>query len=465
MNILVIGEIILDVYLQCESNKIATEGLFPTYNVVNITNKLGGAANVAVNMSNLNHNTTFVSILGEDENKEKIIHLLNEKCVKYKFIYDKTVTNTIKTRIVNNQIFYGRFDIENKQNISVEQEDEIMKIIMNHYHEHKINGIVLSDYNKGLLTDVLIHKIVSFSNENEIVTFIDPKSKGYSKYKNCTFFKPNKIDASLITNMTNIDDILSDLYTKINCKYLVYTLASDGIILYDGSKKIVKTHIKKFNCIDPTGAGDVVISVLAYYYLKTSDLDTSIELCNFIAGKSVEYVGNYICSERDINDFFNYKQGKENNNLNNKLLKTEDILYFKELNKNKKIVFTNGCFDIIHTAHLKLLKFCKTKGDIVVVGLNTDSSIKKLKGNKRPINKNQDRFEFLALLDFIDFIIFFDEDTPYNILSILKPYMLVKGGDYKLDQLLGNEFCENIEFFNYIEKKSTSLIIKEITNV
>ena len=287
----------------------------------------------------------------------------------------------------------------------------------------------------------------------------------YSKYKNCSFFKPNKVDASLISNMTNIDDILSDLYTKINCKYLVYTLASDGIILYDGSKKIVKTHIKKFNCIDPTGAGDVVISMLAYYYLKTSDLETSIELCNFVAGKSVEYVGNYICSQRDIDDFFNYKQNKETINFNNKLLKTEDILCFKEINKDKKIVFTNGCFDIIHTAHLKLLKFCKTKGDIVVVGLNTDSSIKKLKGNNRPINKNQDRFEFLALLDFIDFIIFFDEDTPYNILSILKPYMLVKGGDYKLDQLLGNEFCEKTELFNYIENKSTSLIIKEITNV
>jgi D-beta-D-heptose 7-phosphate kinase/D-beta-D-heptose 1-phosphate adenosyltransferase len=321
----------------------------------------------------------------------------------------------------------------------------------------------LSDYNKGLLTEKLIYKIVSFSNENEIITFIDPKSKNYFKYKNCTFFKPNKIDASLITNQIELDDILGDLYTKINCKYIVYTLASDGIILYDGKNKIEKKHIKKFNCIDPTGAGDLVISILSYYYLKTFDLDTSIELCNFVAGKSVEYVGNYICSKHDIDLFFYEK--KNNNNLNNKLLKFEDILYFKEINKNNKIIFTNGCFDIIHTAHLKLLKFCKSKGDILVVGINTDESIKKLKGPKRPINKNQDRFDFLALLNFIDFIIFFDEDTPYNILSNLKPYMLIKGSDYKIDQLVGNEFCENIEFFNYIENKSTSLIIKEITNV
>ena len=462
MSILVIGEVILDVYLHCESNKISTEGLFPNFNVNSVTNKLGGAANVAVNISNLNHNTTFVSILGED-NKDKIINLLNKNNIKYKFIYDKFITNTIKTRIVNNQMFYGRFDIENKQTISLEQEDEIMNIIISHYHENKINGIVLSDYNKGMLTETLIHKIVSFCNENKIISFIDPKSKNYSKYKNCTFFKPNKLDASLITNKENLDDILIDLYTKINCKYIVYTLACNGIILYDGVNKIVKKHTKTFKCIDPTGAGDIVISILAYYYMKTLNLDTTIELCNFVAGKSVEYVGNYICSENDVDEFFNYNN--DINILNNKRLKFEDILHFKEINKNKRVVFTNGCFDIIHTAHLKLLKFCKSKGDLVVVGLNTDLSIKKIKGNKRPINKNQDRFEFLALLDFIDFIVFFDEETPYNILSILKPYMLVKGGDYKLEELLGNEFCENIEFFNYIENKSTSLIIKEITNV
>jgi D-beta-D-heptose 7-phosphate kinase/D-beta-D-heptose 1-phosphate adenosyltransferase len=457
MNILVIGEIILDTYLYCNSNRLATEGMFPIYKIKSTENKLGGAANVALNISNLNLNTTFISTISNDENTEKIINLLNNNNIKHKLILDINKKNTIKTRILKNNSFYSRFDYECLEDINTEQENEIINVIKELNNTLKIDGIVLSDYNKGLLTNRLINEIILYSNNNNIITFVDPKGQNYQKYINCTFFKPNKVDASFITNKINIDDILKDVYDKINCKYLIYTLAKDGIIYYDGINKMIINNIKNIDCIDPNGAGDIVISLLTFYYLKTNNIIDTLELCNFVASKSVKYIGNYICSNNDIIDYLN---SKNNDNLRNKTLKFEDIHLLKK--NNKKIVFTNGCFDIVHTAHLKLLKFSKSKGDILIVGLNSDKSIKNLKGSNRPINNNNDRFEFLALLDFVDYIILFDEDTPYNILSELKPNILIKGGDYKIEQLLGHEFCEEVIFFNYIENKSSSIIINKI---
>jgi len=457
MNIIVIGEIILDVYLYCDSNKFATEGVFPIYNIKKIENKLGGAANVALNMSNLNFNTTFISIISNNENKKKIIDLLDKNNVKHKLVIDINKKNIIKTRILNNKSFYSRFDYECLQDINSNQENEIIDIIKELNNTSKIDGIILSDYNKGLFTDKLMNEIISYSNNNNIITFVDPKGENYKKYKNCTFFKPNKADALFISDKKNIDHILEDVFNKINCKYLIYTLAKDGIIYYDGINKMIINNIKNIDCIDPNGAGDIVITLLTYYYLKTNNITDTLELCNFVASKSVKYIGNYVCSNNDILDYLNSKNKED---LKSKNLKLEDIHLLKK--NNNKIVFTNGCFDILHTAHLKLLKFCKSKGDILIVGLNSDKSIKKLKGNDRPINNNNDRFEFLALLDFIDYIILFDEDTPYNILSELKPNLLIKGGDYKIEQLLGHEFCEEVIFFNYIQDKSSSIIINKI---
>jgi D-beta-D-heptose 7-phosphate kinase/D-beta-D-heptose 1-phosphate adenosyltransferase len=325
----------------------------------------------------------------------------------------------------------------------------------------KIDGIILSDYNKGLLTENLCKNIIDFSNKNNILTFIDPKVNNINKYKNCTLFKPNLLESSLISDKENIEEKIIDIYKKINSKIVLITLGKNGMIYYNGNtiKKIISSN--KINCIDATGAGDSVISIFSYYYLLTKDLDKTIEISNFIGSKSVQKIGNYIVTIDDIKDFENI------NNLNfiSKNLSLESLFKIRDLYYNKKIVFTNGCFDIIHTAHIKLLKFCKSKGDILIVGLNSDKSIKNIKGKDRPINKEEDRIEFLLLLDFIDYVILFNEDTPLNIISILKPDILVKGGDYKKEDIIGKDYVKEIIIYDYINNKSTTNIINKIKDI
>lgn len=460
MNIIIIGDCILDIYYESTSNRIAPEALIPVFKNESINYKLGGSSNIALNLKSINCNPILISVCGDDENYFKFINLLNNYNINNFIIKDVKRKTTSKNRIICNNVIYSRFDIENTENIDIDIENKILEYINYLNNKIKIDGIILSDYNKGLLTENLCKKIIDFSNKNNIFTFIDPKVSNINKYKNCTLFKPNLLESSLISDKEKIEDKIIDIFNKINCKIVIITLGKEGMIYYDGNNIKKCSHNKKIDCIDVTGAGDSVISIFSYYYLLYKNLDKSIELSNFIGAKSVEKIGNYIVTLNDIKQFENLN----NENFISRNLSLENLSKIKNYNYNKKIIFTNGCFDIIHTAHIKLLKFCKSKGDILVVGLNSDKSIKSIKGNNRPINNENDRIEFLLLLDFIDYVILFDEDTPFNIISILKPDILIKGGDYKKDEIIGKEYAKEIIIYDYIENKSTSNIINIIKN-
>jgi D-beta-D-heptose 7-phosphate kinase/D-beta-D-heptose 1-phosphate adenosyltransferase len=458
MNIIIIGDSILDIYYESSCNRLAPEALIPVFKNESMYYRLGGSSNIALNLKSLGCNPILISICGDDDNYNKFINIINNYNIENYIIKDNMRKTTSKNRIICNNIIYSRFDIEDTFDINLNIENKIIQYIINLNNTKKIDGIILSDYNKGLLTENLCKNIIDFSNKNNILTFIDPKVNNINKYKNCTLFKPNLLESSLISDKENINERIVNIYEKINCKIVLITLGKDGMIYYDGSniKKIF--HKKEINCIDATGAGDNIISIFSYYYLLTNNLDKTIELSNFIGSKAVKKIGNYIITLDDIIEFENI------NNLNiiSKNLNLENLFKIKDYYNNKKIVFTNGCFDIIHTAHIKLLKFCKSQGDILIVGLNSDKSIKNIKGNNRPINNENDRIEFLLLLDFIDHVILFEEDTPYNIISILKPDILVKGGDYKKDDIIGKEFTNEIIIYDYINNKSTTNIINKI---
>jgi D-beta-D-heptose 7-phosphate kinase/D-beta-D-heptose 1-phosphate adenosyltransferase len=205
------------------------------------------------------------------------------------------------------------------------------------------------------------------------------------------------------------------------------------------------------------------MSLVVYCYLKYSDLNLACKISNYIAGKSVGFVGNYETNLQDIEEFF---ENKINNDfIKNKIYFDYQINDIKNISKNNNIVFTNGCFDILHSAHIELLKFAKSKGDILVVGLNSDESIKRIKGQDRPINDINERSKILSLFDFIDYIIIFSYDTPFEIIKLLKPSTIVKGGDYNIENVVGKEYTKEVLLFNYIENKSSTNIIKKIKNI
>jgi D-beta-D-heptose 7-phosphate kinase/D-beta-D-heptose 1-phosphate adenosyltransferase len=465
MNILVIGDVILDINYISEINRKAPEANIPIHDITNINYILGGASNVAQNLHYLNTHIELISVIGNDEMGKKIDLLLNEKGMKHHLFIDETRKTTQKHRIFHNKTLQTRYDIEDKNDISNIIETNILEYIyQKEQNQEKIDAIIISDYDKGVVTHNLCKNVIEYSNKNNIYTFVDPKIKNINKYKNCFCFKPNLNECEIITKEKEIDQMFMKIKEFIQPKNIILTCGEKGMYINEMNNHICHENI--IDVIDVTGAGDIVLCLLVYIFLQKKDMILACKIANYVAGKSVQTIGNYNVSIDDIDEYYNQ------NNQN----KTSKIIYDYEIDKiqeikntttknNKKIVFTNGCFDIIHSAHIKNLQFSKNQGDILVVGLNSDESIKKLKGKDRPINSLEERTELLSLFDFIDYIIVFHEDTPLDIIKFLKPNILVKGSDYKKENIIGLEYVENVILFDYIKGKSSTLVINKILHI
>jgi len=470
MKVIVIGDIMIDINYFSKIERCAPESAeIPIHDIYETTYILGGASNVAQNLCNLNVDVELVSVIGKDIYGKKIQKLLEEKNIKHKLFLDSSRKTTQKNRIFNNNKLNVRYDIEEKTPIHHELQANIFEYIKS---KKDVSAIVISDYDKGVLHFDLTKEIIDYANLNNILTFVDPKVNNYLKYQNCFCFKPNLIESEIISGKKDIYEIMVFLQENIKTNHLIITCGKDGIIVNDIDTVIKHPH--EVNVVDVTGSGDIVLSVLVYVYLFIcKDMVIASKIANYIAGIGVSVVGNYVINMNDINNYLcvnNICKSEINNitnNSNNKVIYDLDynkILDIKSRHKHNKITFTNGCFDILHSAHIKLLQFAKSCGDILVVGLNSDESIKRLKGESRPINLIDERSVILSLFDFIDYIIVFNDDTPLNIIKTLQPNIIVKGSDYKKENVVGKEYVDEIVLFDFINNKSSSLVINKIKN-
>ena len=474
VNVIVIGDLMIDVYHTSEIKRNAPEDIkIPIHNIIDNNYKLGGACNVAYNLHSLGTSVELLGVVGDDVYGKQIEKMICDSKLKHKLFIDVSRKTTQKNRILYNDEFKCRFDVENTHDIPLTIQDEILNHIKN---SQNIHAIVISDYDKGVVTMELCQSIISYSNHNDILTFIDPKLNNYHKYKNCFLFKPNLFEAEKITNETNVDKMVTIIHNEIKCKNVLITLGEQGMIFsQNNNNNLINKihniqHKKIINKKDVTGAGDIVLSVLVHMYIISKNLLESCHVANYVAGKSVGVVGNYTVNPLDIDEYYKTMsyQNKDNvngTNGNSKILYDYEYDKIIELSSKKNIVFTNGCFDILHSAHIKCLQFCKNQGDILVVGLNSDESIKQIKGPDRPINNIDERSTMLSLFDFIDYIIIFSEKTPYNILKLLKPLKMIKGSDYKIENIIGSEFANEVLLFNYVENKSSTRIIDKIKKI
>ena len=467
VNVIVIGDLMIDIYHTSEIKRNAPEDIkIPIHNIIDNVYKLGGACNVAFNLHSLGTSVELLGVVGDDIYGNQIEKMICDSNLKHKLFIDKTRKTTQKNRIFYNDELKCRFDVENTHDIPLTIQDEILNYIKS---SQNIHAIIISDYDKGVVTMELCQSIISYSNHNHILTFIDPKLNNYHKYKNCFLFKPNVFEAEKITNETNIDKMITKIHNEMKCKNVLITLGEKGMIFSQNdslNKTYTIQHKEIIHKKDVTGAGDIVLSILVHVYIKSNNLLESCHVANYIAGKSVGVVGNYNVSQLDIDEYYKimHSEIKDNVNIpsNSKIIYDYEYDNIIKLSNKKNIVFTNGCFDILHSGHIKCLQFSKNQGDILVVGLNSDDSIKKIKGPERPINNIEERATMLSLFDFIDYIIIFSEDTPYNILKLLKPLKMVKGSDYKIENVVGSEFTNEVLLFNYIENKSSTRIIDKI---
>jgi D-beta-D-heptose 7-phosphate kinase/D-beta-D-heptose 1-phosphate adenosyltransferase len=455
-NVIIIGDIILDHNLEGHSTKIANEGPIPVINICDENYGIGGCGNVLMNVAALGAKKIFIfSRVGNDNNGAKLIKLL-PTITTNNIIIDDIIPTITKTRIYSDKKIMARYDKEHIKDISVEQE----LIVFNRFNEtiqnNKISSVIFSDYNKGFLTKTLCKSIIKLCNKFNIPTIIDPKCD-YTKYIDCTIIKPNRNETKNIFNIDlnniTLEDAHRSIHTMLNCKISVITLSGEGISAFKCDRHYRAIEDTK-DVIDVTGAGDIVSAVLGTYYSFIDDTQQLINIANHLASISICHVGVYTINDMDLINTYKY--------IHNSKEITLDTLTKIQL---KDIVFTNGCFDILHSAHIELFKFCKSLGKTVIVGLNSDNSIKRFKGNTRPINNVNERIKMLNAIDYIDFIIIFDDDTPINLIKNIKPDFLVKGGDYTIENIIGREFAKNTIIFNYINGLSTTNIIKQIKNL
>lgn len=435
--ILVIGDVMLDEYWFGDSDRISPEAPTPIVNVVKKEYRIGGAGNVALNLFELGTNVTLVCSIGKDLEGKILKNILKKKFIKNYFLIKKSKTiKKLRIFCQNNQMI--RLDIEsNKDEYKIKLDKNLKKQI------DKSNLVILSDYGKGALSDV--KNIIKYAKSKRKLIIIDPKGSNFLKYSNASILTPNYKEfltvVGEVKNKTDFKKKSRNLIKKIKIKGLLITQGKDGMTLVTKDKII---HRKSFaqDVFDVTGAGDTVIATFSSYLSNGSSLIKSMEMANIAASIVIKKIGTATANKKEIEEILNHTDIK----LNKKYYKNEKDL-FKLLqhikSKNKKIVLTNGCFDILHPGHIHLLQEAKKLGNFLIVAINSDYSVNKLKGSGRPFNGLSSRIKMLASLACVDLVISFNEISPENIIKKISPDILVKGGDYKVNNIIGGNYVKS----------------------
>jgi len=461
--VLVVGDLMIDQYLWGKSERISPEAPVQVISIKNESATLGGAGNVINNLKALGANVDIISVVGNCEISNELKQLLKNTKISTKYLITQNDRITSKkSRVISSQQQVIRFDRESTDEISLNSQDNILKIFKKIIKNYEI--ILLSDYGKGVLTSNLTCSLINIANKHSKKVLVDPKGKDFSKYKGAYLLTPNKKEASIATeininNDSSLTKALIQLKSNYNLGVSLITLSEHGIAIYDNKLSILPTTSKEV--FDVTGAGDTVLASLGFALACEYDINTSVKFANLAAGVVVGKIGSATATFNEIIEY----ESSLNKSSSDAHIKTKDeiLILSKELkHKGKKIVFTNGCFDLLHAGHVRYLEIAKSFGDVLILGLNSDNSVRKLKGPKRPINDQNDRAYILAALEAVDYVVIFEEDTPYNLISSIKPDTLVKGGDYKNKDVIGQDIVNELKLVEFFKGKSSSETIIKI---
>lgn len=435
----------LDHNVFVETKKLANEAPIPVFGLQMEEFVLGGCGNVVKNLHGLGCGSLHLfSAIGDDDAGQRICAALIKELgvVSHLRVVDGYRTTVKRRYFCDNKIVF-RCDTEVGL-VAPSFSDEVEAVLKT----ESIDCIILSDYNKGVLTVEVCQDIIRLGTLYGVFTCVDPK-QDYTKYKGCSLIKPNWKEACALLQLeanTPLIELHKRMFELVGPKYSVITLAEQGITLYNGTTMI---HEQPAACkiIDVTGAGDIVCAIMGYFLCSPAAVPSKVlKLATRIATKSVEFPGTYTLTRGDLLP-------------PSKLVEFSDL---RSLKTGSRIVFTNGCFDLLHSGHIRLFKFCKALDGSVVLGLNSDDSIRRLKGSTRPVNSLQTRLDVLEAIQYIDRIVVFEEDTPLRVLEELRPDVLVKGGDYAVENILGREFAGEICICSFMEGVSSTATIKKI---
>jgi len=454
-HILVIGDLILDEYLFGNINRINPEAPVPVLNVSNNNreHRLGGAANTANNVASLGAKCTVIGQVGNDSFKEQMTELFKQANINTFLIERNDFTTIKKTRLVAQNQQAMRVDFEDPKPIESEHVKQIIKFIKS----NQFDMILLSDYNKGTITNELVESIKKLN----IPIVVDPKPINMHLFKEVFVIAPNLKEAKEITNSNTQPEELSQLIAEEYNTHVIITQGPKGTSLYHkDSKEYNHLPTKAREVYDVSGAGDTFIATLTLALASKAELYEATQIANQAAGVVVAKFGTATLTLEELKSSFNGKHSK---------VKTrEELLQIvkKLKSEGKKIVTTNGIYDILHIGHTQLLNTAKSFGDILILAINTDDSTKRYKGPKRPINTESERAELAANLSVVDYVVLFNEDTPEELLDDIQPNIHVKGGDYKPEELPESKIVQKyggeIKIVKLVDGKSSTNTITKI---
>ena len=414
INIKIIGDIIIDKWIDGKKGNLSAEAPIKIFNTYEHKASMGGAGNLCINLKKLLNNFVLYTEIGKDENGKKLIQLLKKNKIDFRLIRQKKITTSKKRFFIGDKLIF-REDIEDDKN-----NKKVGNLLLRKLKKNDI--VIISDYKKGTIFKELHSRII---NKN-CLTFVDPKNQP-SFYKKAFLVKPN-MNKFVEWCKSFSKKKAFDLLKKMNWTWLIVTNSSKGVHVFNKYGVYNYYKVKKVNNPNVIGAGDIFFSSLIYFYLKNYNIFTSVELSSYGATECI---------------------------------RKKKIRYINKKDFLKDKVFTNGVFDILHEGHLKLLKFAKKFGKKLIVGINSDKSVRKIKGPNRPHNNILKRINNLRKTNLIDKIYVFNNINPFNLIKKIKPDLIIKGDDYNFNNVAGSKIS-NVILFKKYKKYSTSNILKKI---
>jgi len=457
-HILTIGDAMLDRYWHGDTHRVSAEAPIPVIDVSRIEDRPGGAANVALNVATLGAASSLIAATGQDEMSTILESKLRASGIDCHFIQVEGMSTITKVRLVSRSQQMIRADFEALFDIDPGQVVTGMDSIPEY------DSVVLSDYDKGLFSDV--SSIIENARKKGRPVLVDPKFKPFSTYQGATVIKPNTLELKNAVGHWNSEAEMLEkcrgLMADIGCDAMLVTRASEGMTLIERSGE---SHFpaRTREVYDTSGAGDTVIAVLAASLASGQTLKDSVALSNIAAGIVVSHFGVTSVSGPELRAEVDLGEPADKGKMS-----AEQLVAAVQVarSRGEKVVFTNGCFDILHAGHVNYLSDAKREGDRLIVAVNSDESVHRLKGEGRPINPLDRRMTMLAGLASVDWVVSFEGDTPEELLHMLKPDVLVKGGDYGIDQVVGADIVRSaggeVKVLSLEEDCSTSALVEKI---
>lgn len=471
LRIAVIGDLMVDRYVFGDVSRISPEAPVPVNRVKQMKEVLGGAANVAANLANLDVHVYVGGVAGQDTHGNLLQDLLDSNGIDKSGVVISNERSTItKMRILGARQQMMRLDFETIRDVDQQEEEELIRWLTI-LCQKGLDGIVISDYGKGVCTDTLLRQIFNLANQYMISTIVDPKGAQWNKYDGATFITPNvkELSERVGYSIRNDDDSIvtaaKEALDTNHIQYIIATRSEKGISVIARDGRIWHNPATQQDVFDVSGAGDTVVATMICSIAANLSMRTALHVANGAAGIVVSKVGTYPIHRQELIDLWMSLQ--EGKSIEKSLYSWEEMktLVRQWQDQGDTVVFTNGCFDILHRGHITYLQEAAQLGDRLIIGLNSDASVRRLKGETRPLVEGEDRAYLLSALGYVDGVVLFDEDTPSQLLETIRPNILVKGGDYKVEEVIGREFVDSVQILSFKDGYSTTNVVNKIANL